>query len=168
MLEKVSGGAFLFYLTVPVPEIVLLSGWIIRIVGCGRCMGSSGETSSHLGFATSLVAITSLGMISLTMGSSADNAFRGALICLFAGYGISKVYDWLPGRSALLRSMFLIAVFLPGACCFGLLARDLVGNEAWYTPTRAWLRSIPSEKHVTLGILTRLSPVYSPPFSLFT
>ncbi len=113
---------------------------------------------------TLALVICSSCVIAATLAWTRYTLFMGPLICLFAGYGISLVYNWLRERSVLLRTTFLIAVFLPGACFAGLFAGDLIYSEAWYAPTKAWVSSIPARTRVTVGVLTRLSPIYSPPF----
>jgi len=104
----------------------------------------------------------------LAIGLSLDfprySIFVGALICLFAGWGLGVLSRCLRGTSGVVQAGALTLMFLPGAFFAGLFVRDVVWDEKWLGPAVAWARSVEVNARSSFGVFGSPNPVNSPPF----
>ncbi|MFH1115225.1 MAG: hypothetical protein V1792_15050 [Pseudomonadota bacterium] len=164
VLETFSPMEVIRYLATLFQKSYCFPAALFALFGLAAALVTAKRPLRRVAVVTLVLMIGSSCIISATLAFPRYTLFVGTLICLLAGYGISLIYDRLRKRYALLGSVFLIAIFLPGACFTGLLSSDIIDNQAWYAPTKEWVRSIPTGRRATVGVLARLSPVYSPPF----
>jgi hypothetical protein len=109
---------------------------LVALLGMIHAMAYDAGLMRRMAGATACMIVSSLGLLFPRYA-----VFLGPLICLFAGYGLARflgAFPKLPGR---LGTGILIAIFLPGFLFASMWARDVIWDEAWKEPVRAWTRT---------------------------
>jgi hypothetical protein len=85
-------------------------------------------------------------------------------VCLYTGYGASRLSHYLPAFTGRLRMAILAASFLPGVFFAGLSMRDYIWHDAWHSPAKKWAETARIDQNTTIGVFTRPHPTVVPPF----
>jgi len=133
---------------------------LMGILGLAIATLRGDEVTKRLAIVTTCLLLS----ISFSLASERISLFLGPLICLFAGYGLAKAFNYIPGRVGDFRTGILILLFLPGIFFTGLFARDTIWDDPWFKPTLAWSNSLATGQQLIFGVFTRPNPINVPPF----
>jgi hypothetical protein len=133
---------------------------LIGIFGLADATLRGNEVTKRLAIVTNCLLL----FISLSLASERISLFLGPLVCLFAGYGLCRIFHYMPSWVGSFRTGILALLFLPGLFFTGLFARDTIWDEHWYEPALAWSNSLPVGRQPIFGVFTRPNPINVPPF----
>jgi len=136
----------------------------IGILGLAAACRAKAGPVKRLAVATVLVMLLVSIVLSQTLHVGRISLFLGPLLCLFAGYGITLLSVYLRRTGSAFRAVALVLLFVPGAFCAALFARDVIFDDHWYKPTLEWVRSAGIDDQTTVGVFTSPNPVNLPPF----
>ena len=133
---------------------------LIGIFGLAHAILRGDGVIKRLAIVTSCLLL----FISLSLASERISVFLGPLVCLFAGYGLCRIFHCLPSGARSFKTAILVLLFLPGCFFTGLFARDTIWDEPWYEQALAWSNSLPTGRRPIFGVFTRPNPINDPPF----
>jgi hypothetical protein len=104
-------------------------------------------------------------LFTFILGISRVTLFLGPLFCLFAGLASGRLAKLCPPtrKRALIILICLLAA--PGLFATGSKACDVIWDQGWYAPTKAWLSQADIGPQTAIGIIgSSITPNIYPPF----
>jgi hypothetical protein len=99
------------------------------------------------------------------LGISRVTLFLGPLICLFAGLALGRLTKLCPPSRKRALIILLCLLAAPGLFATGSKARDVIWDQGWYAPTKAWVSQANIGPQTSIGIIgSSITPNIYPPF----
>ena len=133
---------------------------LIGVFGLAVAIFRGNEVMKRLAIVTTCLLL----VISFSLASDRITLFIGPLICLFAGYGLCRIFNSIPNWAGAFKTGILVLLLLPGFFFTALFARDTIWDEPWHEPTLAWSNALPIGRQPIFGVFTRPNPINVPPF----
>ncbi len=148
---------------------LLLAGYVFPLGLLALAEGARTLCSAQAPVALRRLALVAAVWLALfiptSLGLGRLSLFVGPLICLFAGLGAARLLARLPSGRPAWRVGLAGLLLAPAALAFIPQARDVIWDQAWYQPTRAWLAAADIGPGTSLGIMgSTITPNIYPPF----